>query len=494
MPRLSLEALIEALTPPAVPSLSHARSLCTMLATHTPTPRYAVLSPIIASLSSAESPPLLQAAGYEILAAYWAHSGSAVLTTADRLSCLSLFFDPAVPWSLEVWEARFHALYAIIQSGAETVEMESDLLKVLRSWIEGAFEGLTRREQPPSQEEWRERQSSVRQLTDFLTTLVGKPEFVSRLSEEDTMEVLKLWQRLIDRALSLPPEGFPSSSTPASPINEGRASKATSPSRLPLAHRRNLSSLSIPQTAAPRHPADVATEAYVTYLATRLTALAPHYLQFILPLLFRCLAHYSTPLPRIALETSPPCQDPLEKRVTDTLRNLVSGPYSSSCTKLIKDFLLPPKTPSWTSAQTTVGALRTLRVSIREALVNRLARAFITRETAMDYTPAGVPTRLDLEREAMARAWSQDEVASWDLLKFRGVLCRAIKAWVELPEDSEGLSTVAREQVLTEAASIVKDVVQTLDIRDDEEEVDDEEVNAVGDILRALVAYVQHMT
>lgn len=465
-----------------------------MLATHTPSPRYAVLSPIIASLSSAESPPSLQAAGYDILAAYWAHSGSAVLTTADRLSCLSLFFDPAVPWSPEVWESRFRALFAIIQSGAETIEMESDLLKVLRSWIEGAFEGLTRRELPPSAEEWRERQSSVRQLTDFLTTLVGKPEFVSRLSEEDTMEVLKLWQRLIDRALSLPAEGFPLPSTPASPINEGHASKATSPSRLPLAHRRNLSSLSIPQTAALRHPADIATEAYVTYLGTRLTALAPHYLKIILPLLFRCLAYYSTPLPRIALATSPPYQHPLEKRVTDTLRDLVSGPYSSSCTILVKHYLFPSLSASWCDAQTTVGALRTLRVSIREALVNRLARAFITRASAMDYTPAGVPTRLDLEREFVARAWSQDEVALWDLLKFRGVLCRAIKAWVELPEEGEGPSTVAREQVLTEAANIVKDVVQTLDARDDDEEVDDEEVSAVGDILRALVAYVQHIT
>lgn len=493
MPPLSLEELIEALTPPAVPSLNHARTLCNMMATHTPRPRYAVLSPIIASLSSTESPPSLQAAGYDILAAYWTHSGSTALTTADRLSCLSLLFDFAVPWSTEVWESRFHALFAIIHSGVETVEMESVLLKVLRSWIEGAFDGLTRRDQPPSPEEWRERQSSVKQLTDFLTTLVGKPQFVSRLSEQDTMEVLKLWQRLIDRALSLPAEGFSLPSTPTSPINDGHASKATSPNRLQLAHRRNVSSISIPQAAALRHPADIATEAYVTYLATRLTALAPHYLEIILPLLFRCLAYYSTPLPRIAPATSPPYQHPLEKLVTDKLKDLVAGPYSSSCTRIIKHHLLPSVTASWSDAQTTVGALRTLRVSIREALVNRLSRALIMRASAMEYTPAGVPTRLDLERELVARAWAQDEVASWDLLKFRGVLCRAVKAWVEGPESGEGPPPVAREQVLTEAANIVKDVVQTLDSRDEDDEVDEEEVSAVGDILHALVAYVQHL-
>ncbi|TFY57027.1 hypothetical protein EVJ58_g7277 [Rhodofomes roseus] len=465
-----------------------------MLTAQTPSLHYAVLSPIVASLSSAESPPSLQAAGYEILAAYWKHSGAAVLTTADRLSCLSLFFDSAVPWSPEIWEARFNALVAIIQSGAETVEMESDLLRVLRSWIEGAFECLTK--QPPSMEEWEERERSVKLLTDFLTTLVGKPEFVSRLSEEDTAEVLNLWERLIDRALSVPSEPFPLPSVPASPVHDTHASKATSPSRLNMAHRRHQSSISIPQIPSLKHPADIIVEAYVTYLATRLTALAPHYLQSILPLLFRCLAYYSTPLPRIALTANPPHQHALEKLVTETLKNLVSGPYSSSCTILVKHYLFPSPKAS-PIAQTSVGALRTLRISIRETLVDRLTRAYITTTSATQYTHAGAPTRMDLEHRFVARAWSQDEVASWDLLKFRSVLCRAIKAWVDVPDEAEaeqGVLMAAREQVLTEAANIVKDVVQTLDERDDDEEVDDEEVDAVGDILRALVAHVQHLT
>ncbi|KAH9916196.1 uncharacterized protein B0H18DRAFT_884997 [Fomitopsis serialis] len=496
-PALTLEALIEALTPPAVPSLSHARNLCNVLTTQTPSPRYAVLSPIVASLSSSDSPPSLQAAGYEILGTYWKHSGSSILTTADRLSCLSLFFNSAVPWSTELWEPRFNALVAIIQSGAETVEMESDLLKVLRSWIEGAFEGLTRRE-PPSADEWEERERSVKLLTDFLTTLVGKAEFVSRLSEEDTSEVLNLWGRLIDRALSVSSESFPLPSMPASPVNDVHASKTTSPSRLHLAHRRHQSSISISQMRERRHPADMIVEAYVTYLATRLTALAPHYLKSILPLLFRCLAYYSTPLPRIALSSNPLHHHPLEKLVTQTLKDLVSGPYSSSCTILVKRYLFPPLQACVSGdAQRSVGALRTLRLSIRDTLSGRLVRAFITRANATEYTPAGVLTRIDLEQDSLARAYAQDELASWDLLKFRGVLCRAIKAWVEAPEEGEGeqgAPTAAREQVLTEAANIVKDVVQALDARDEDDEVDDDEVDAVGDILRALVVYVQHLT
>ncbi|KZT64852.1 hypothetical protein DAEQUDRAFT_732143 [Daedalea quercina L-15889] len=488
-PPMTLEALIEALTPPAVPSPPHARSLCDLLSTQTPSPPYPVLSPIVASLCSPESPPLLQAAGYDILAAYWKHAGSPILTTADRLSCLTLFLNLSVPWSSELWEPRFNALDAIIKSGVETVDMESDLLKVLGSWIEGAFEGLMRRD-PPSVEEWMQRQSSMEQLTNFLTTLVGKPQFVSRLSEDDTLQVLKLWERLMDRALSLPAESLPMPSTPASPANDGHASKAASPSRLQLVHRRHQSSASIAQPPLLRHPSDIAVKAYVKYLDTRLTALAPHYLEMILPLLFRCLAYYSTPLPRIALGTSPPHQHPLEKLVMDKLRYLVSGRYSSLCRILVKRYLSPSPNPSRGDVQMSLGALRTLRVSIRDALVRRLARARITRSSAMETTPAGAPTLLDLEREYLAHAWSPDEIVSWDLLQFRRVLCRAIQAWVALPVASSGL-LAAREQVLTEAAGIVKDVVQALDAREDGDEVDDEEVGAVGDILRALLAYLQ---
>ena len=99
VPILPLEDLIEALTPPAVPSLNRARSLASALSAHTPAPKLAVLSPILASLCSKESPIPLQAAGYEILAAYWEKSSSAALSTADRLSCLSLFLNPTVPWA-----------------------------------------------------------------------------------------------------------------------------------------------------------------------------------------------------------------------------------------------------------------------------------------------------------------------------------------------------------------------------------------------------------
>ncbi|KAI0944483.1 hypothetical protein AcW1_002178 [Taiwanofungus camphoratus] len=490
MPVLSLEALIEALTPPAVPSLTHARALSSALAAKTPNPRLAVLTPVLVSLCNANSPPSFQAAGYDILAAYWENNGSTVLTTADRLSCLALFLDPATPWAQETWEPRFKALVAIIQSGAETVGMEGSLLRVLRNWIEGAFEGLISRESAIP-EDIIERQRSVEILTDFLTSLVGKPEFVSRLSDQDTSEVLQLWEGMIDKALIVPAGYVSLASSPTSPVTEGPSSKPTSPQRIPLTHRHHHSSTSIPQMLSLKHPADIIVEAYLTYLATRWKALAPNHLKTILPLLFRALAFFATPLPRVSLNPSSPHQHAIEKRILDTLTTIVTGPFSSSCTNFLKHFMFPSSEISHSSIQTSVGALRTLRLSIRDVLINRLVRAYLTCQVSFTSTPAGVPTGINLEQKLMERAF-KDEATSWDLLRFRSVLCRAVKAWCDQGEDVH-LKVVGapKEAVLNEIAAILKDVIQAFDERPEGEVVDDEEVSAVGDILQELASYVR---
>src|ERR1700736_5847878 len=90
-PPLFLDALIQALNPLAVPSLTHARSLASLLAAHTPLPRPEVLNPILTALCGNNSPAALQVAGYDILTAYWENEGATSLSTADRLSYFSLF-------------------------------------------------------------------------------------------------------------------------------------------------------------------------------------------------------------------------------------------------------------------------------------------------------------------------------------------------------------------------------------------------------------------
>ncbi|KAL7278629.1 hypothetical protein ACG7TL_007630 [Trametes sanguinea] len=489
---LQWEALIEALTPPAVPSLNYAKSLATALSAldaHSPPPRLATLQPVLASLCSSDSPTSLQTAGYDILTAYLDGSGSSVVTTADRLSCLSLFVD--VPWSQELWEARTKALAALIGSGAHTAGMEGHILRMLSSWIERAFEGLAQTDSI-SHEDRLERQRSVESLTTFLTDLVRRPEFVSRLTEADTAGVLQLWERLVDRSLSVPGEYLNLVSPPSSPYLEPQSSKAVSPPKLSLSHRRHHSSTSLPKLSLLKHPADIIVDAYLIYLSERLVALAPSYLTSILPLLFRALAFYSTPLPRISLEPSNQPQNSLEHRISGVLAKLVSGPYASSCKILLKRHFFPSAQVSQhVSIQASIGALRTLRLSLRQVLESRLARAYIERASSVEYSPAGVPTHLALERGLMERAWAPDESQAWDLIRFANVLSRAAKAWIAQGlEKSANVIAAPKEAVLHEIASIVKDVIQAMDERGDNEDVDDEEIAAIGRIMRELVVYV----
>ncbi|OJT12335.1 Tuberous sclerosis 2 protein -like protein [Trametes pubescens] len=490
---LQWEALIEVLTPPAVPSLSYAKSLATALGAldaHSPPPRLAALQPILASLCSSESPTPLQAAGYDILAAYLEGSGSAIITTADKLSCLSLFID--VPWSQELWESRTKALSALIASGSHAVGMEGPILRMLESWIERAFDGLTRTD-AISHEDRLERQRSVQSLTTFLTNLVRRPEFVSRLTEDDTAGVLDLWERLVDRSLAVPVEYLNLISPPSSPFLEPQSSKAASPPKLSLSHRRHHSSTSLPKLSLLKHPADIIVDAYLTYLSERLVALAPSFLTSILPLLFRALAFYSTPLPRISLQPSVPHQNTLEQKISDVLAKLVGGPYASSCKVLLKRHFFPSRQVGLQSSiQAATGAIRTLRISLRRVLENRLARAYIERASINDYSPAGVPMHLSLEKGLMERAWPADEGASWDLIRFASVLARAAKAWIaQEQETAPNVIATPKEAVLHEIAAIIKDAIQAMDERGDNEDVDDEEITAIGRILRELVVYVR---
>ena len=443
-----------------------------------------MLTPVLAGLCSAESPISLQAAGYDVLAAYWENSGSTVPSTADRLTCLSLFMNLATPWAADLWEPRFKALVALIQSGAETIGMESSLLKVLRAWIEGAFVGLAKED--ISIEERGERQRSVDSMVSLLSSLVGRAEFVSRIAESDTGSVIQLFGNLIDWSLAF---SWDSPPVPSSPFADVALVNPPPPSRIPLKHRRHQSSLSIPQAVVHTHTAtDIAVEAYLGYLHVRLKAIAPVHLNTILPHLFRALSYYASPLPRLSLTSGSEHENPIEKRITEVLGSLVTGPYSASCTVILKFHLYPEEKEVASSARTSLGALRTLRTSIRRVLMARLARAYISRTSSVNYTPSGAPGPLEIDRELLDRAWAKDDITTWDLNRFRSVLCDAIKEWLTAAEIADNSLRHARELILSEVAGVLKDITQAFDEINDE--LDYEEVEAVGAVLQALTTYI----
>lgn len=485
----SLESLIEALTPPAVPSIITARALAGSLSTQSLPPKLAVLNPILAALCAADSPAALQVAGFDILAAYLDNSNSAPLTSADRQACFSLFLDPSIPWSAELWEPRFKALVALIHFGAGSVGIESSLIKVLWTWIGGAFSGILVND-GPMVEEHNERRRCVETLISLLFSLLERPEFVSRITEADTGDVLQQFGGLIERALfSLPDNNVPL----ASPSPEVLVSSASgSSSRTPQKHHRHHSSLSILQAPVQKTDNDFIVEAYLRYLDIRLKAIAPVHLNTILPHLFRALAYYVTPLPRLSLTPDAPHQHVVESHIMEQLDALVTGPYSSSCTVILKYHLFPDESDLLGSMRTSLGAVRTLRASIRRVLVTRLARSYISRTSSVTCAPSGAPGAFDIPPDLLERAWAKEaDLSTWDLNRFRGVLCRSIKSWVESQtKDSSSISSSAQvEVILNEIAGMLKDITQAFDETGDE--LDYEEVEAVGNVLRELTSYIR---
>ncbi|KAJ3510805.1 hypothetical protein NLJ89_g4470 [Agrocybe chaxingu] len=183
-PVLSLQGLIDALTPPSVPSLAHARALATALSNYSPLPRRELLNPLLSVLCAAEAPPAIQAAGFDVLSAYWENHEATSLGTPERLSYFSLFLGSSTSWAVDLWEPRFKALRALTKDGTEIMGVESNVIDTLQWWIEGAFDGLIK---PPSsidRSERTERERSIELIAKFLEDILAKDSIKSRIMDE----------------------------------------------------------------------------------------------------------------------------------------------------------------------------------------------------------------------------------------------------------------------------------------------------------------------
>ncbi|PPQ98647.1 hypothetical protein CVT24_004145 [Panaeolus cyanescens] len=523
-PPLSIEGLIKALTPPAVPCLNHARSLATQLTTASPLPRRESLNPILIVLCT-DSPTVLQAAGYDILSAYWENHESSAISTSERFSYLSLFLGGHTSWAVDLWEPRFKALRALTKNAMDVVGIESTVIKVLHWWIRGAFDGLA-----ANRSERTERERSIDILVKFVNSILQNPENVSRISEEQMLAIMAFYASLVDSAIILA-----SSYTPISPPTSSHPSPT---------HRRNLSSLSsssIPslnshsqsQPDAPqKHSGEFAIDLYLSFLTLHLKILSAAHLDYILPLLFRSLAFCASPLPRLYIippRTHSRQKNTLEDKITETLSSLFVGPYSAKCMLILKQYLYPPSSPSSLtessadrsaldqlrlSIMTALGAHRNLRNYVRRALSARLARAYISRETSMSYSHSGIPPNLELESELMEKAWAKDDYTGssigtggngWEAGTLGRALIGSVGAWVKFEvaiasadPDRQRLTDKAmegRDEILEEAAGVLKDILQELDLKDDENAaMDEEEAYVVGATLFQLSGYLHPLS
>ncbi|KAH9021119.1 hypothetical protein EDB83DRAFT_2270466 [Lactarius deliciosus] len=503
-PALSVEELIAALTPPAVPSLSTARSLSAALANASTVQLYS-LTPVLAALCAADAPASLRAAGFDILASFLERTPSPVLKASDRIALFSLFPARGLnAWHADVWEARFRAFTALTRGGAEIAGVEIQLLEMLQTWIEASFTGLLVRDSISSTDR-AERERSLDALGAFLTTTTSRPETLARLSEPTIGSVLTFLGGLVERALALPTDHSLPSVHASPEIPQGPHSPIT-PTPTRTSHRRHHSSASLPLASpiipsplgpTPRRPADIAVALYLDHLDAQARYLSPVHLKVIIPVLFRCLAFYASQLPRLSLSSSDQfeTQFPLERHIVEVLDPILNGPYTASCFIILRHHLLPctgAGVSAWRgSVQTATGACRTLRLYVRRALCTRLARSYIARMSIDSYAPSGAPGGLSLERGLMERAWAKDEFTRGDLGKVGRMLRKAAEAWVTVQLEDSG-TDAEREEVLLEIAGALRDVFQEYDERADSyDEVAEDETNVVGDILLILARYVR---
>ncbi|KAH9993036.1 hypothetical protein BJV77DRAFT_1060291 [Russula vinacea] len=475
-PTLSVDELIAALTPPAVPSLATARALSAALANASNVQLFS-LAPILASLCTDNAPASLRAAGYDILTAFLERIPAPPLAASDRIALFSLFpADGQNAWNPDVWEARFRAFTAFTREGAEIAGIEPQLLEMLQTWIDAAFSGLltsprdvvisSSGSSSSSFAERAERERSVDVLGSFLTVTTSRLETLARLGEPTIGNVLSFLGGLVERALALPSD--PPLSAYANPdILQGpHSSIPPTPTR--TSHRRHHSSTSIPLSSpvapsplgpTPRRPADIAVALYLDHLDAQARYLSPVHLKTIIPTLFRCLASYASQLPRLSLSSIDQfdTQFPLERHIV----------------------------------KTATGACRTLRIYVRRALCTRLARSYISRMNADSFAHSTLDG-ISLEQGLMERAWSKDEFTRGDLGKVGRMLRRAAEAWVSVQPDGDGGTDSEREEVLLEIAGALRDIFQEYDERADSSDVEvgEDETNVVGETLLALARYI----
>ena len=543
-PNLSLQQLIDALIPPAVPSLVHARALATILSSVSPVPPRELLNPILLSLCDPDAPTSLQAAGHDILSAYCDNHEALSLSIPERFSYLSLFLGATTAWGMELWEPRFKALRSLTKYGVDIIGIETTLISILKSWIQGAFDGLLKLPSSIDRSERAERERSVDVLVKFLSDVLHKTETMSRITEEVMSDVMQFYASLVHRSIA----------SPYAKSALSIASESLNTVKPPtLSHRRNLSSLSSSSTPSlaysqpptsdtptlKQQPAELAIALYLNNLSVHIKTLPPVYLNSILPVLFISLSFCSAFLPQMTVKQQTRKKGTLEDKITETLNALFGGPYAATCMLVLRQYLFPPghtpekrplmapfldslvdndpKNPQYTISRMALlisrGAHRTLRIYVRRALSARLARAYISRESSTAYSHSGASGHMELEVDLMAKAWPKDDYSSpsagigsngWEAGSLGRALTQSVGAWVDYnldvttsskPESKQMFALEneiqGKDEILEEIAGLLKDILQELDVRLEENgTMDEEEAEVVGLALFKLSGYV----
>jgi tuberous sclerosis protein 2 len=476
MPELSSSELIQALLPPSVPAPQHARTFAQMFVTQELNLPFNVLHPIIASLCSLDSPPACQIPGWEIMATYWRRTptnpGPNTFGTSERISHFSMLIVPC-HWTMELWEPRYQAFTALVETPDGPMGVERDVVLTIRSWIEGAFGRLVTLEVIPIEERL-ERERSVDVLSKLLITLLLDVKVASRLDPADISTLFESLEGMVGFALTLDPNRIHSPIVP--PGATALHSATHTPPRGNLAHRRrpssNLVTLGSP-TSISKVPLDCIIDTYVNFLTSQNAKLSYRHLETTIPVLCRVLAYYNAPLPvpSASVDSHSHPTSPYYKHVVEALSGMLSGPYSATVRCRLKSCLSPSighKRDVPVAIQVSTGAFRIIRVLIRLGLRDRLQQLPEgTRHEHVEDAELVVGGQI-FKPSHFGRA-SREALKSWVIASLHGSTC---------------------EPVLEEAIGIINDVLHVYDASELQGLESDESV-ALGENLLEIVKYVK---
>jgi tuberous sclerosis protein 2 len=480
LPELSSSELIHMLSPPAVPSPQHARALSHMFATKELVLPFAVLQPILASLCSSDSPSSCQVPGWDMMATYWKRASSNpsqnTYATSERMGHFSMLIAPCV-WAMDVWEPRYKAMVALVETPDGSMGFEKDLMLSLRSWIEGAFGRLVTSDMIPFDERL-ERERSVDVLSKFLISFLLDVKVASRLDQADIALLLESLEVMVGCALTLDPNRIYSPTLSQGPSTP--SSTNHTPPRKSIPHQRRPSShfvpLSSPTPIPVKVPLDCIIDVYVNFLTSQDTKLSYKHLETTIHILCRVLAYYNAPIPvpSASIDSQSHPTSPYYKHVVDALSGLLSGPHSASVRLHLKKCLSPViahKRDVPVAIQVSTGAFRIIRVFIRLALRERLQ------------LPSEVPR--STQNELLDDADMDPGAHAFKPSHFGRAFREALKAWV-----GATLHGSTCEPVLEEAVGIINDVLHVYDASELQGLESDESV-ALGESLLEIVKYVK---
>lgn len=465
--------------------------------------------PILDSLCSTESPPALQAIGFDILNSYLLCG--VMLSTSDRLAYFELIRVSSETWSPEVWEQRMKALNALLPTADDALGVERALLQILSDWLEKSVVDLCANPNAGAQER-QEKERAIEVVSDGLIGWFDKLEAAGWLSEDDTVFLFDLFRKLVDYTISVPFDQAAQHPSPSTPVRQNGSGVNT-----PTRHRRHQSSASnltspINNSTTPpqfrKNPTHLLVTIYLNFLDSRINRLPPSYLDALLPLLFRMLSTFMSPLPTLSPTASLSDRSPVEYRVVNAISALLSGPYTTNSTILLKRHLVPSLSED--EVKSSLGAMRMLRLQIRHVLEDRMAVRYVQRDVSATATHSGAPSSMGSIDEQVifkraSRGWRKEGAAMWDARKISFLLVRSIKAWTALP--SSPIINTAREQIFEDIAGLMKDVLHDLEdqgtLNSTSHNVDDQGASpntlrdhndtalAVGETLFELMSYVK---